>query len=803
VVHHADLRGDPPDLDRHAGAVTRVRAARRGSALGADARCRSAPGGPAHQARVPAPTADLPRIPTIRQLRSVSHAATGLAGTRTETGHGRPVHDRPVHGRPVHGRAAARDGTTTGVTVPETLSYAQLLAGLPAGGFTGNRQDHFAIPDDPRLFVEPQLQFTDTAAAPQLTLISARGATGKSSLAVNLAARKQVPLWDLGGERKAVSGHALQATLDLYAGGSGGFANVAAAPGNFLVIDGLDEGRLGVSGRSWTEFIQSLAELCATEQRLVLLGRTGIVEDVWTRLVEAGVPVNWLEISFFDPEKRIEYIDAKLTGTREITSPVYVQARDNVLRSLSQAVDSSLSDAFVGYAPVLDAVVPLLEDNINAVVRDFDPARSLGKRRVEVVKAILAALLVRDQQKLAKTVATLGLDPRTAFDPTEQMQWLKADLLGAAQPGLKWCPPSGPARDTYIEAARSLVGQHPFRDDNGWASPVFSAYIAYTSFADSQIRGELIGIGRQSSLLYDFVSSDGKDLILDESQFAALHMSLLASGQAGVDVDVSLLGADPESDTPRGVDTVAGAFSVSRGSAAEPVQAFELALSVPDQLAVLGSSSNLSITFPGTVRLGLSGQTNDLGPDLFIRCRSLTLDGDSVQVLRRTPRIAEQRDADADVILEVVTAFSCPSTLSSRPPPQSVQLRVPGEVALGYPWVDYRSPLDPYDAPADDRAVRFLNKLMNLTRGHGHTGLPGVFIMKFLGRQTLSRPQFDKALEVLTREGVVGVGNGMVFMMAYWWDIRFSGKQRDGTQTFADADPQWQRIAQLIAAEIA
>jgi hypothetical protein len=249
--------------------------------------------------------------------------------------------------------------TARGEFVSELTPFDDFLATLPSGNLRGSGSEEFRIASEPDVFVPPTLQRIDRSVSPSVTMLSARGATGKSHLAREVSATKQVPLWSLDRDL-SVSAHALESKLSRYLGPPEGLHRFELESGAFIVIDALDEARMRVSAMSWAEFIDSLAAVARYGHRFVLLGRERILEDVWVQLVEADIRLDWLELSHFDTRQRVEYVDRNVQRRRSIgmdAGTPYALARDAVLSALAGTVDTQHADSFVGYAPVLDAVV--------------------------------------------------------------------------------------------------------------------------------------------------------------------------------------------------------------------------------------------------------------------------------------------------------------------------------------------------------------------------------------------------------------------------------------------------------------
>lgn len=137
-------------------------------------------------------------------------------------------------------------------------------------------------------------------------------------------------------------------------------------------------------------------------------------------------------------------------------------------------------------------------------------------------------------------------------------------------------------------------------------------------------------------------------------------------------------------------------------------------------------------------------------------------------------------------------------------PTSDLSIVVPPSHKLVYPWVQFRA--DPDDEPSvaatDERARRFLNKLMSLARRHGHRGQRAVFMKKLEGRQGLASEEFQRAVAALVRLGVARESGGMLFLTEEWDQHRYDGKGREGMVSYEDKRDIWDPVAQAIAAAI-
>ncbi|MEV1120270.1 hypothetical protein AB0I91_34920 [Actinosynnema sp. NPDC049800] len=676
------------------------------------------------------------------------------------------------------------------------IDFPQLVSALSGSDFAGTPLGSFKVENNKRFFVNPQLLVEEALGdlESSVVLISARGAAGKSRAAEELSRQLGAPLWKLEQD-KAVGGTSLSFVLGKYLDSTSIESALASFNSPTILIDSLDEARARVSGTSWSEFLQSLVEAIHFGCRFILFGRERTLEEVWVGLDDASVSTAWLEISHFGPNERLEYVDGMVSlrsrsGT-PLNGPYYQAARDAVLTSIVSSVPGGAADTFAGYAPVLDAVAAVLlrEENHFAVSRSFGESNGLARHLGEL-KHVLDDLLIRDQLKMAPVATQLGLAPSSVYTPEEQIDWLCHDLEGGPEPELRHIADPR-VRADYIDNVRPFLNDHPFRNDAKWASTVFTAYTASQRFGTTIDGQRLIDIGNDSSLLFDLLALQSEELLIDEWQFAALHASITAGEFSGALATVTASEVDGGEFT--------GAMSVLR--AGIPSQtALTLISESPQVVRLFGPLEGLTFSTSCEVRIPARDTPTVLGPDLFLRCGSLAIEGYSVEFAHRAAPATSHDAPNGVVIFEVDSRVELPGAIARDPWPGDFELHVPDSTTLPYPWVNYRQTLILTEkADPNDRAVRLLRMLMNLTRNHGHTGERATFTMKLQGRQSVKGTEFQAALKVLVRRGVVRVASDMIYVREEYERYRFSGKFTPGQRTIDDVWDVWRPVAEEIA----
>ena len=203
---------------------------------------------------------------------------------------------------------------------------------------------------------------------PTVLLVSAVGATGKTSLARQLSRDTSLPILDLAAHRpvgeNSLTGlltESFETTLlsEVFTGLQSGSYG--------LIVDGIDEGRSKTTEQAFEAFLDDVSRRCspgANNTVVVMLGRSQALEDCWVYLSEKGLSVGMITIMPFSEDQAVTYIDECSNGPTD--TPFYEKARDVALGNLARAFRPAPTDeaasflSFMGYPPVLDAVVRVL-----------------------------------------------------------------------------------------------------------------------------------------------------------------------------------------------------------------------------------------------------------------------------------------------------------------------------------------------------------------------------------------------------------------------------------------------------------
>ncbi len=388
------------------------------------------------------------------------------------------------------------------------LTYYNLksiIAAQKKSSFTMRAEsDSFRIaPKRQQPYIEPSFnKELFEAERPPVILVSAVGATGKTTLAEMLSAETGLPLLNLA-RHKPVGDNTLTGVLtsafrleDL----SGVFE--AIVNGSFgLIIDGLDEGRSKTTSQAFEAFLDDIIRLCGGDSAtsFVLLGRSQSVEDCWSYLTGKGVETGVVTIAPFDLDSAREYIDAFTGGPTSSHAREYCEVRDDILKMLGAAfVDRGQNPSeeflsFIGYPPVLDAIVTLLSGDANyyKIKSQLDGNNS---QNVETSLLHRIAFYILQREKNQKVVPNIiellteGMPAqmkqsiaRSAFEPEEQCLRLVSHCLG--RPLSLQVVPDPLINEKYEERLTSWLHEHPFLAGGAFRNAVFESVALATLVA--------------------------------------------------------------------------------------------------------------------------------------------------------------------------------------------------------------------------------------------------------------------------------------------------------------------------------
>jgi len=659
--------------------------------------------------------------------------------------------------------------------------------------------DSFAVaPVRKAPYIEPSFTKNEfDIEKPQVLLISAVGATGKSTLAQALSSRLNLPLLSLG-RHKPVGDNTLTGLLttsfpvDQL---SAIFQSIDS--GEFgIIIDGIDEGRSKTTEQAFQAFLDDIARLCkgAASPSFVLLGRTQILEECWLYLDDKGISTGLLTIDPFSLDQARSYIDNFTNGLKSPQASQYSETRDLILNKLSSAF--SAADAapegnflsFIGYPPVLDAIVTLLDTEQNYHRLKEQLGHSASKNiEIELLLKIADYILARerDEKVVPNIVEDLlpGLVPPIEsttkdriFDREEQCVRLVSHCIGT-KVGFSRIP-DAVLNSRYEEQLAPFILEHPFVAGKDFRNAIFEAVALSILIASNDAEHHNLALQYVDSHKDNYYLVYLLDLLLPEGKLPLPCLRILLGAAqefkaTNASVDLSILGPDSEDQSVSALVDIEIELAVGLSGERSKTFTFQCSLGAADSVDLGYRLSSAFVSLPGDAVLGGAREVELTAP---IEINAATIDIRSTSLIVRPQASAT---AEKHVIFQAGKVKSAVTHLATAG--VDFTIAVEDTSGLQYPLVQHmkkkaKSPLDP---AIREKFLR-LRKILTHFRSHSK-GAMAKYRDKIENERVAGNPVGEAVLNRLVQDGVLVLMDPMYFIQTdqvdkflgiSWTDLR-------------------------------
>lgn len=603
-----------------------------------------------------------------------------------------------------------------------TTSDRGSTSALPGWGYVDNGLVTFV---EAPLRLSPKFGEVDPERA-GVVLVSAPGAVGKTTLAKQIAFETGALLVDLAkadpvGANTLVGGLAEAGVYQQFLQGS-----VA------LIVDGLDEARMRVTQEGMAAFMRDVVKLGSENRRpIVLLGRTGSIEDAWLWLTDEGVNPPVLEIGYYEEEEAGEFARRQVQHIRDEAVPREPDRRAVDL-ILKQIRNQTLMDggSFAGYSPVLIAVAKKVAPPPGAGSMNTQELISRIERGTEALTldGITRSILLREQEKVSGlNLEDEGIRP-LLYTPDEQIRRLVCRLYGCT---LSFNLPSMSSADQerYSNALESWFPEHPFLDGEGRgaSSAVFSGLLAAHALREKDaavtvLSAELARGTAANPFLAEFYIS-----LLDQGQqpphiqpehLGAIYASIRSRLSIG---DFASLTVDGETDDEDADSTGMAEIEIARGGQDGDKEPLRFRIDAGGTLLFGSHLEDADVTMPlGEISLGYGAEVSLVAP-IFFEARSLSIDADRL-IVEEAP--GKDNGAAQMNAVQLIATEAHVERVGGRPVRRGrVTFEVTWPHSEAYPWTDF-SILPPQQTdPRVEEGLRRLKKILRLFRSHSRNQL--------------------------------------------------------------------------------
>lgn len=415
-------------------------------------------------------------------------------------------------------------------------------------------------------YVEPNFYDCDNSniIKPKFILFSAPGATGKTALAKHICYKKNGIYWDLPDNKVAEYSFTGAILNSIGYSMMSQFVESIERGENFLVIDAFDEAEVG-SGRSGIEFF--LRDLDNTTRNCtnicsILLARTESAIFIKKYLIDNKIPFKHYEVGLFPEYNAKTYIKSKISRSNVIIPEIVNQCIDEQFKEIKRIFDEKDAAAFIGYAPVLDALAEAYDDEKNTL-KLLKNTQS-GENNCKLMIKIINFLLNREREKFIKSleikvpkIIDIITNSDSLYNIDEQLNRIFGVILVNDTTVFADIDKSIPIEynEEYLEAINTQVPQHPFiiaKEYNNnvsydFVGAAFRDYVLAYCLANDTLSDfveEYLQMNKKycpSQMLIEFYSIFSKDKISGKN-INLMYNSFRSTAQLGDNISINING---------------------------------------------------------------------------------------------------------------------------------------------------------------------------------------------------------------------------------------------------------------------
>lgn len=556
-----------------------------------------------------------------------------------------------------------------------------------------------------------QVSFDDAT----IILISAAGATGKTSLTEHLSSELSIPIFDLS-KHDPVASNSLTGLLynNMELQDFTDYSTKLKNGKSSMIIDALDEGFIKTTIEGFYSFLDNVIKMSigAKGVPFIMLGRTNIVELVTLYLESKDIKVALLQIEPFTVESAKTFIDKHVESEGKIKfEEQYKTVRNYIIEAIGgffknqSEINHKQYLQFIGYAPVLLAISTLLNDNNNyhALLEDL---KSSDRRNIQLVIDIIERILKRDKEekidKLLLPTLTNGRDAsfkEIAIQNTYTIEEQCVRLL-CKQLNIDYSAPV--TGDNYFDTEynkqiQSWLDEHPFLSNGKIQNVVFESYIIAKLVGHQEYK-EYVYLYLQRCyrnaymLFYIFDELVKPNRVVDKEFISYLFESLKALDKKGHYSSMEL--------TVQALDDTTGYIRCElvffKADSNKDDYSYIVETSCSDTISIGPDISNTIIDVPLTIKL--SSNKIDCIPPAYIKCNTIICTSSDILLNLGTYK-------DDSIVFEC-KEFSvscdekgCLPTLTNKGNIDKKQFKVICKNKLSYPFVIFQQDNEQQNIP--------------------------------------------------------------------------------------------------------
>lgn len=606
----------------------------------------------------------------------------------------------------------------------------------------------------------------------QIILISAVGATGKSTLAHELSCNLHCPIVDLG-KAEVMAGNSLTGIIykKLSPADGASFVQDLKSGCATMVIDGLDEGFQRTKTQGYFDFLDDVIGMTAPQGKsFILLGRTNAIELAYLHFDSKNIKTVTYQIEPFTIEQAYEFVRniLKEEPDVEVYGKPYKDLLDYIISSIGgffkdhQDLKLNQYERFIGYAPVLLSIAEFLKkskNNFKKALSDFEKNQLKG---TSLIISIVEGILRRDKDlKILPQLIEESIKGRTpefqqlakekAYTIEEQCARV---LYRVLKKDYKLPVTGDEAFDhSYNQGIERWIDEHPFISENKIANSVFEGYILARLIGDKQYRAVVDEyIEKSTSISYMFFSIYGElhqnDTYLDLSVVSYLYSSLKALDNKKKYYTLDFTYDEADADELTGEKPCVLTFEGGEDCDLPKYQ-YKVMISKDAILPLHKDIGDVYIDVP--INVELSSPCIVLSAPGYINCKSVVLMTDEIVLARR--RAEDTFVIEAEDVTMIIGA-SYPTIICENDAKNSFRIITDG--SLSFPLTDFQSCPSQKCAKLSQTEKDYYQKMRRtLIMFRSHSKGEFAKVQSKINNRISSKPEGKKVVEALLDKKII------------------------------------------------
>lgn len=607
----------------------------------------------------------------------------------------------------------------------------------------------------------------------RIILVSAVGATGKTTLAKELSFQLKCPILDLGCS-EVMAGNSLTGIIfkKLLFNDSYAFVNDLRSGNATMIIDGLDEGFQRTKTQGYYDFLDDVITLSSQQGKsFILMGRTNAIELAALHFEAHDVPTITYQIEPFTIRQAEDFIDANLKEEPgvDIFSKPYNEVKKYIIESIGgffkdrQDIKKNQYERFIGYAPVLLSIAEFLrknKDNFQRVLADFQKDQLKG---TSLVISIVEGILRRDKEmKIQPQLINEKLQGRSedfqrnarekAYSFDEQCARVLYRCLGKPYT----YPVTGDERFDfeYAQGIERWIDEHPFLADKKITNTVFEGYILARLISNPIYRASVDEyIIRSTGMSYMFFSIY-KELYKDEEYLDLSIASYLYTSLKALDNKVKYYKLDftyDEEDADDLADNTRKCNLIFEGSedSGLPTYQFDVLIDSKSCLPLHNYIGDVYIDVP--INIEISSPRIVLSAPGYINGKSVEVMTDEIVLARKNTDDLFTIEADR---VDLIVEKAYPNIIADADAKN--YFTIVCDSALPHPLNDYQSSLTQHCVKLSGVQKEYYKKMRRtLIMFRSHSKGDFAKVKSKINNRISSKPDGKRVIEALLAKGII------------------------------------------------